>query len=183
MQYAVHTVETAPDAARQMLAAAQNAYGFLPNLLAVMAESPALVKAYTTLSKIFEETSLSPAERQVVLLTTSFENECGYRVAAHSAIAGMQKVPQDAIEAIRRGAPIAHKKLEALHRFTGALVASRGWPSEQDVTAFLAAGYTKAQILEVVLGVGLKTLSNYTNHVAETPLDAAFQPLAWTKAA
>ncbi len=183
MHYAVHTVETAPDAATQTLAAAQSAYGFLPNLLAVMAEAPALVKAYTTLSKIFEETSFSPAERQVVLLTTSFENECAYCMAAHSAVAGMQKVPQDAIAAIRSGAPIADKTLEALHRFTASVVASRGWPSEQDVAAFLAAGYTKAQILEVVLGVGLKTLSNYTNHVAETPLDAAFQPLAWTKAA
>ena len=55
-----------------------------------------------------------------------------------------------------------------------ALVASHGWPTETDTKIFLAAGYGQQQILEVVLGVGLKTLSNYTNHIAETPLDEAF---------
>lgn len=183
MSYTVHTAKTAPEAAKPTLAAAQSAYGFLPNLLAVMAEAPALVKAYTTLSKIFEEASLSAAERQVVLLTTSYENDCGYCMAAHSAIAGMQKVPNDVIKAIRDGKPIGDKKLESLRRFTEALVASRGWPSEADIKAFQGAGYASAQVLEVVLGVGLKTLSNYTNHIAETPLDAPFQALAWSKAA
>jgi uncharacterized peroxidase-related enzyme len=183
MSYPVHTATSAPEASRQTLAAAEKAYGFLPNLLAVMAEAPALVKAYTTLSKIFDETSFTPAERQIVLLATSFENECAYCMAAHSAIAGMQKVPQEVINAIRAGKPIADGKLEALRRLTAAVVSSRGWPSEADLTAFHAAGYSKSQALEVVLGVGVKTLSNYANHIAETPLDAAFQPLAWSKAA
>ncbi len=183
MSYTVHTAKTAPEAARPTLAAAQAANGFLPNLLAVMSEAPALVKAYTTLSKIFEEASFSAAERQVVLLTTSYENDCGYCMAAHSAIAGMQKVPEEVIKAIREGKPIGDGKLEALRRFTTALVASRGWPSDSEVKAFRDVGYTSAQVLEVVLGVGLKTLSNYTNHIAETPLDAAFQSLAWSKAA
>lgn len=183
MSYTVHTAASAPEGAKPTLTAAQQAYGFLPNLLGVMAEAPALLKGYATLSKIFEESSFTPAERQVVLLTTSYANECGYCMAAHSAIAGMQKVPQDVIGALRNGAPIGDGKLEALRKFTASVVATRGWPSESDVNAFLGAGYGKAQVLEVVLGVGIKTLSNYANHIADTPLDDAFQPLAWKKIA
>ncbi|MGE3720001.1 MAG: carboxymuconolactone decarboxylase family protein [Bauldia sp.] len=183
MNYPVYTVENAPEAAKVTLAAAQKAYGFIPNMFGVMAKAPPVVAAYTTLSKLFDETSLTPAERQTVLLTTSYENECEYCMAAHSAIASMQKVPQDVISALRTGALISDAKLAALHRFTKAVVASRGWPSAADTAAFFAAGYAEQQVLEVLLGVGLKTLSNYTNSIANTPLDPAFGAAAWAKAA
>lgn len=183
MSYTIHNPDTAPEAAREILTSAKKTYGFLPNLLGAMAEAPALVKAYTTLSRIFEETSFSAAERQVVLLTVSYENRCEYCVAAHSVVAAMQKVPDDVVGAIRNGKPIADAKLEALRRYTTAVAASRGWPTEEDTKVFLAAGYGKQQVLEVVLGVGFKTLSNYTNHIAKTPLDEAFRKGAWSKAA
>lgn len=183
MTYVIHTVETAPEAAREPLAAAGKAYGFVPNLLAVMADAPALLKAYRTVIDLFDQTSLSATERQVVLLTASYENRCEYCVSAHSVIAKMQKVPDAVVGAIRDGRPIADARLEALRVFTSAIVNSRGWPSNADTAAFLDVGYTRTQILEVVLGVGVKTLSNYTNHVAETPLDRAFAPAAWSKAA
>ena len=93
----------------------------------------------------------------------------------------MQKVPADVVQAIRTGQPIADGKLEALRRFTAAVAATRGRPPEADTAAFLAAGYAPAHILEVILGVGMKTLSNYTNHLAGTPLDEAFAPVAWSK--
>lgn len=183
MTYTVHTVDTAPEAAKETLAAAQKAYGFLPNLLAVMAESPALVKAYTTLSRIFDETSFNNIERQVVLLTVSYENDCEYCIAAHSVISGMQNVPDAVVQVIRNGEPLADLRLEALRRFTEAVVVSRGWPEDRDIKAFVDAGYGRKQILEVVLGVGMKTLSNYANHIAGTPLDHAFAKAAWSKAA
>ena len=183
MTYRVHTIDTAPAAAKEILSGAKQSLGFVPNLYAVMAEAPALLKAYTTLSRILDETSFSATERQVVLLAASYVNNCEYCVAAHSAIAGMQKVPNDVVKAIRDGQPISDKKLEALRRFTAAVVTLRGWPSEADTQAFLAAGYGPAQILEVVLGVGMKTLSNYANHIAGTPLDQAFAPVAWSKVA
>ncbi len=183
MSYTVHTVDTAPAAARETLAGAKKAFGFVPNLLAVMAEAPALLAAYRSLSDLFDQTSFNPSERQVVLLAASYENDCGYCVAAHSAIAGMQKVPAEVIQAIRAGKRIADAKLEALRRFTAVVVASRGWPEEAEMAAFLATGYSRAQVLEVVLGVGMKTLSNYSNHIAEIPLDQAFAPTAWVKAA
>ena len=183
MRYPIHTAETAADAAKDILSGAQKSYGFDPNLLATMAEAPALLKAYVTLSRIFEESSFNAAERQVVLLTVSYENDCEYCIAAHSVIAGMQGVPDTVVAAIRDGEPIPNPQLEALRRFTAAVVGSRGWPTEAEVNAFLAAGYGKQQVLEVVLGVGIKTLSNYTNHIAETPLDAAFAKATWSKAA
>jgi len=174
MKFPIHNLDTAPAAAKEILNGSAKAFGFVPNLLGVMAEAPALLKAYTTLSRIFEEASLSAAERQVVLIAASYENQCEYCVVAHSAIAAMQQVPADAVCAIRDAEAIPDTRLETLRRFTAAVVASHGWPTETDTKIFLAAGYGQQQILEVVLGVGLKTLSNYTNHIAETPLDEAF---------
>lgn len=183
MTYAVHTIESAPEAAKAALVDASKAYGFLPNLLAVMSEAPALLKAYRAAMGLFDETSFNPSERQVVLLTTSYENGCEYCIAAHSIIAAMQKVPGEVVQAIREGNPIADAKLDALRRFTASVVSTRGRPSDEDTKRFLNAGYAKAQILEVVLGVGMKTLSNYTNHIADTPLDQAFAEAAWSKVA
>ncbi len=183
MSYTVHSIDSAPVAAKDILAGAKKNLGFVPNLFGVMAEAPALLKAYATLSGIFDETSFTATERQVVLLAVSYENNCKYCVAAHSAIAGMQKVPNDVVKAIRDGRPFADTKLEALRRFAVAVVASRGWPSEVETKAVLEAGYGRQQILEVVLGVGMKTLSNYANHLADTPLDAAFAEASWSKAA
>lgn len=183
MSYPVHTAQSAPPAARDILATVQRSYGFVPNLLAVMAEAPALLKAYTTLSQILDEASFTPTERQIVLLTASSQNGCEYCVAAHSTIAGMQKVPEAVVAAIRNNTAIPDAKLEALRRFTAAVVATRGWPSAADTAAFTEAGYGRQQALEVVLGVGLKTLSNYMNHIAQTPLDAAFAKAAWSKPA
>lgn len=183
MRLPIHTVESAPAAARDILSGAQKKLGFVPNLYAMMASAPALVKAYTTLSGIFEETSFNATERQVILMTVSYVNECEYCVAAHTVLAGMQKVPSDVVAAIRGGSPIADPKLEALRRYTAAVVTSRGWPSDNEAKALLQAGYGPTQMLEVVLGVGIKILSNYANHIGETPLDAAFSPAAWSKAA
>jgi alkylhydroperoxidase family enzyme len=92
----------------------------------------------------------------------------------------MQKVPTDVVEAIREDRPISDSKLQALRAFTTAVVEKRGWVSDEDVSTFVAAGYSKAQILEVILGVSFKTLSNYTNHIANPPLDEAFETGAWS---
>ena len=181
MSYPIHTIETAPEAAKDGLRQAEQAYGFVPNLLGVMAEAPAVMKAYPTLNQLFDETSFSPTERQTVLLTVSHANGCDYCMAAHTVIAGMQSVPDDVVTALRAGAAIADPKLEALRRLTEEVVQSRGWPSEAAVQAFFDAGYDRQQVLEVMLGVALKTLSNYVNHQAETPLDPAFAAGEWRK--
>ncbi|PIW26491.1 MAG: carboxymuconolactone decarboxylase [Rhodospirillales bacterium CG15_BIG_FIL_POST_REV_8_21_14_020_66_15] len=183
MTYKVHSIESAPAAAKEVLEGVRKNFGFIPNLLGVMAEAPALAKAYRTLAGLFEETSFSPTERQTVLLAISSENGCTYCVAAHSVIAGMQQVPQEVVGAIRDGVAINDSKLEALRQFAVAVNAKRGNVSDDDINQFFAAGYSPAQVLEVVLAVGFKTLSNFTNHITETPLDEAFSQARWTKAA
>lgn len=180
--FAVHTKDTAPADAVEMLGNIEKAYGFIPNLSGVFAESPAILKAYMALGEIFNESSFSTTEKQVILLAVSRFNKCNYCVAAHTTLAGMQKVAADVVNAIREDRPIGDSKLEALRVFTTSIIDKRGWASEDDVSVFLAAGYTRAQILEVILGASYKTLSNFTNHLADTPLDSVFESAAWTPA-
>lgn len=179
----LHDVESAPEESKERLEKANRQLGFIPNLWGFQAEAPALLEGYQTLSAIFDKSSLSPTERQIVLITSSFENECTYCVAAHSGIAQAQNVPEDVIEALRAGTEIEDPKLEALYQFTGAMVRGRGWVSDSETRRFLDAGYGPRHILEVILGVSLKVMSNYTNHFAQTPLDEAWRSLAWTKPA
>jgi len=178
--FKVHSPTTAPGRSAELLQQAESAFGFVPNLLGTFAEAPATLEAYMTLGKLFDQTSFSATERQVVLLAVSAWNECHYCVAAHSTIAGMQKVPRDVVDAIRDNRPIPDPRLEALRRFTTAVVERRGWAGDEAVAEFTAAGYTQQQVLEVILGVAMKTVSNYTNHITETPLDAAFAGEAWS---
>ena len=178
----VHTIDSAPPASKPILEATKRALGSIPNLYGVFAESPAVLEGAAKLNSLLEESSAFTAtELQVVLLTTSFENECDYCMAAHTAIAGMKSVPRDLIKSLRDGRAIEDPKLEALRVFTRTIVGRRGWVSEQDVRTFLAAGFTKRHLLEVILGVALKTVSNFTNHIAATPVDAQFQRFAWSK--
>ena len=180
--FQAHTLETAPEGSRPTLEAVRKAFGGIPNLFAVFAESPALVGAYLSLGELFDTASgFDATERQVVLLSTSFENECNYCMAAHSAISKMQQVPDDVVQSLRNGEPIGDPKLEALRTFTLAVVRERGHVDPAAVQDFLDAGYTNRAVLDVILGVGIKTLSNYTNHLAETELDANFVPFAWSK--
>ncbi len=177
--FPLHSSETAPEGSKPILAAAQKKFGFVPNLIRVMAEAPAAVKAYTTIMDIFEGTSLSNAEKQTVLLSASLVNECDYCMAAHSTMATMKGVPADIIDALRSGTTLPDTKLDALAVLTRSVVETRGWPSEAAKEAFFAAGYGASEYLEVIVGVTVKTLSNYANHAADTPLDIAFQTHKW----
>ncbi|HKL77936.1 MAG TPA: carboxymuconolactone decarboxylase family protein [Gammaproteobacteria bacterium] len=180
--YPVHTPETAPAGAGDFMRQIEQGLGFIPNIAGVMAEAPPLLKAYFTLSELFDQTSLTPAERQTVLLAASYENACDYCMAAHSVLADMQGVPAEGVDALRGGDAVPDDRLEALRRFTRAVVATRGWPGDDELAAFAEAGFSRDQALEVVLGVGMKTLSNYTNHLAGTPVDEAFAHRRWQPA-
>ena len=180
MNTTLHTTETAPAGSRPLLEGVNQAYGFIPNLLASLAEAPAALEGYLALSKIYGNTSFSATEQQVVSITASIDNGCTYCVAAHTTISQGQQVDAAVLDALRNEEPLTDPKLEALRNFALAVVRDRGWVNEQDQSAFLAAGYSAAQALEVVLGVTLKTLTNYTNHLFETPVDAPFQANAWS---
>lgn len=147
-----------------------------------MAQAPALAQGYWQLNRSFAESSLSAAEQQVVLIATSVFNQCAHCVGAHRAIADMTGVPEPVTDALREGRPPPDERLEALSVFTRQVVEARGWVRDEAVQDFLEAGFTPAQVLEVVLGVGVKTLSNYTNHLVGTELDQAFAGRAWEAA-
>jgi uncharacterized peroxidase-related enzyme len=167
--------------ARERLDDAATRLGFVPNMYSVMANSPALLDTYVHGYNLFRSQSgFTPVEQEVVFLAISRENGCTYCVAAHSFIADkMSGVPAAVTDAIRDGTPIPDAKLAALHDFARLMVRQRGLPNKADVSAFLAAGYSEKQVLEIVLAIAVKTLSNYANHVFHTPVDAVFAGRAW----
>ena len=173
-QFTLHSAETAPEAARPILDNVQRGFGFVPNLIRVMAESPATAEAYTTLMGLFEKSAFDAIEKEVILLAVSKENECGYCLAAHGKVAAMKGVPAVVIAAIRSGASIADERLQLLVQLVRSIVGTRGWPDQALVEKFYALGYARQHYLEIVLAVAMKTLSNYVNHAADTPLDEAF---------
>ena len=103
-------------------------------------------------------------------------------MAAHSAGATRDSVPPEIIKALRTGRTLKDPKLEALRQVTEQLVANRGNLSPADLDEFFNAGFESKHLLEVTLGVAMKTLSNYVNHIAHTPLDKAFDDFKWSKA-
>lgn len=181
MPFPLHTPETAPPEARAALEATRRDFGMVPNLEATLASAPPVLKGYKTLWDLFDETTLSPVERQVVYMVANFENNCEYCVPWHSLLAEKAGLDAASIQALREGAPLADPRLEALARFARALVAERGNIAPAALRAFQEAGYSDAQALEVVLGLAVKTISNYANSVAGTPLDGAVTSRAWTK--
>jgi uncharacterized peroxidase-related enzyme len=177
--FEIHTEEQAPEEARSMLEKVREAYGFVPNLMGVLAEAPAALESYLALGQAFGKTSFTPVEQQVLLLSVSRFNGCTYCMAAHSAAATMAGMEDETLRALRKGRDLTDPHLEALRRFTTVVQESRGEPSRDEIKAFLAQGFTRAQVLEVLVGVAMKTLSNYTNHLANTPLDEAFADFRW----
>ena len=153
--------------------------GMIPGLYAVLAESPEALKAYVELGKIFSQSSLSDEEKTVVWQTINVEHECKFCVPAHTLVAKLMKVDETITNALRDKTLLPNEKLEKLREFTLILVRNRGKATEEEVSAFIEAGFTRKNILEVIIGISQKVLSNYTNYLANTPLNKEFQAFAW----
>lgn len=179
--FKLHDENSAPEAARPLLEGSKKSFGMIPNLHAVMAEAPGLLEAYQTLHGLFVDSSFNADEITVVWQTINVENECHYCVPAHTGIAKSMKVSDDITNALRDEIPLPNEKLEALRTFTLKMMRQHGNLSEDDVNAFLGAGYQQRHVLEVILGLAQKVMSNYTNHLAETPVDEPFKKFAWRK--
>ncbi|MGE0144849.1 MAG: carboxymuconolactone decarboxylase family protein [Planctomycetota bacterium] len=181
--FQVHDLTTAPAESRPYLEGAKQAFGRIPNLLAVMADAPAALASYMSLAQAVGKSSFTPAERHVAWFAVNQANGCTYCMAAHTAIAKGEKIADSVITAARNGTPQTEPRLLALHEFTTAVVEHRGLVPTAALEEFRAAGFTNQNVLEVVTVVAMKTLSNYVNHIAKTPLDTAFQPFAWEPSA
>jgi AhpD family alkylhydroperoxidase len=182
-RYIVHTIDTAPDASKPLLDGVKAAWGFVPQLQATLAESPLALGAYDGLfTKIARETTFTPGEWQVVYLAVNVLHECEYCTMGHTWLARNAKLDEAVIQALRNSAPIADARLQALRSFAETVVRERGFAGDAALDAFIAAGFTKAQVLEVVAIIAAKTMSNYTNHLTHTPKEGFMSDpaLAWT---
>jgi AhpD family alkylhydroperoxidase len=181
-KFDVHSIETAPEASKALLETTQKEWGFIPQLHGILAESAPALEGYNRLFGLVGKTSFTPAEQQAVYLAVNVMHECEYCTAGHTYLARMAKLPEDAIQALRDSKPIADVRLQALRSFAERVVRERGFVGDSAVDAFIAAGFTKAQVLEVVLVVATKTISNYVNHIAHTPKESFMSDpnLAWT---
>lgn len=169
-------MESAPAESRLLLEKIQKSFKFVPNLFGVFANSPVLLEGYLGLEGVFNKGSLSAVERSIVLLAASVENSCGYCTAAHSTVLkAFLHAPSEVVAAVRSNRPLPDPKLNALVVLTKEVVSKRGHVEAQTIENFLAAGYRKDQILEILMGVALKTISNYLDHISPTELDQAFR--------
>jgi AhpD family alkylhydroperoxidase len=183
MRFHLHTSYTAPPGSQELLRRLQAGFGFLPTLFAKLAESAAALAAYLDLRTHFEKCSLSPIEQQVVALATSVENGSTFCTSAHSyAARHLAGMSEETIDALRESRKLPDPKLDVLAEFTRDVVRQRGRVDDGDQNVFLAAGYTMEQMLEVIMGVALKTFTNYTSHVVQPPLNPEFAAEFWTPA-
>ncbi|MEM7774311.1 MAG: carboxymuconolactone decarboxylase family protein [Pseudomonadota bacterium] len=181
--FTIHTAENHPDAAADIIAKVKGKYGFVPNLIGALAEAPEAAEAYLALGDALQRSAFTPTERHVVWFTINTFHACHYCMAAHTAIAKKDGVADDVIETARTSGDYADPKLQALKVFTLEVVRERGWVKPERVDAFLNAGFSRRHVFDVLLAVSHKVLSNYTNHLVETPVDTPFQPFTWTPAA
>tara|TARA_R100000935_G_scaffold15425_2_gene30857 strand:- start:74987 stop:75550 length:564 start_codon:yes stop_codon:yes gene_type:complete len=177
----IHNLETTPEDSKQLLEKSQKAYGMIPALHGVLAGAPKILEAYQTLHQLFTETSFNEEELTVVWQTINVEHACHYCVPAHTGIAKGMKVDDAITEALRNETALENPKLEALRTMTLTIVRNRGHVTQEDLDTFYKVGYSETQVLEIILGVSQKTISNYVNHIANTPVDAPFEKFAWSK--
>ncbi len=182
MKFDLHTVESAPEEAKSELEAAQKAYGSIPNLYRGFASNPATLKIYLSFNEILTEYGcLTPIEQQVIYLTVSAQNGCTYCVGAHSVLSDMNNMPEQIQIELRDEKELSDPKLNALRSITLSAMEHQGWIPDEAIEAFQNAGYEQKHLLEILTIVAQKTLSNYFNHIAQTPLDAMFESRAWEK--
>ncbi|EPQ8266545.1 carboxymuconolactone decarboxylase family protein [Vibrio sp. 378] len=177
-EFKLYTAENAPEGSKHLIENSVKAFGMLPNLHAIMAEAPTLLEGYQVVHELFQQTSFNAEELTVVWQTINVEHGCHYCVPAHSAIAASMKVDQEIVDALVNQTPLADEKLETLRETTLQMVRQRGVVEESQIEKFFAAGYGQQQLLEIVLGLAQKVMSNYTNHLADTPVDAPFKKFA-----
>ncbi len=179
-EFTRYDIETAPEASRVLMEESEKSFGFVPNLHKVMAESPEFLDGYKQLHDLFSNCSLDNDDKTVVWQTINVEHACTYCVPGHTGIAYAMGVDESIVNALRDETPLPTAKLEALRSFTLQVLRTRGNVTDAEVDAFLAAGYTKRNVMDVLLGMAQKVMSNYVNHIAGTETDAQFAKFDWS---
>lgn len=184
-KFDLHSLDTAPEASKPSLAAVTKAWGFTPKLHAILAESPAALIGYDTLFGLVGQSSLTPVEQQVAYQAISVFHGCEYCTMGHTYLSRAAGMDEAEVQALRADRAPSDARLAALWTFARAVVETRGHAGDAAVAAFLAAGFTRANVLDVVTVIAAKTIANYTNHLTHTPKEdfMADPALAWTAGA
>jgi alkylhydroperoxidase family enzyme len=177
--YPIHTIASAPENSKSALEQLQQAFGVIPNLAAAIANSPKLINSLVGVFQQVHSSSLTEQEIQIVLLTDAVANSSTYAVAFHTALALQQEVSPEETNAIRERRAPRDQRFAALSTLARTLIEKRGHLSDHEIHAFIAAGFTKEQILEVIAVVAASTITNYAGSIASPPLEDRFQQFAW----
>lgn len=168
--YADLDEQTAPEGVRPVLAATRQQFGFLPSAMARMAAAPILASAFHRGLADFDRTSFTPVEREVIVLALVRPIGCAVCAAIHGGLlTGMGG--EELARQLLAGEPLDQPRLHALAQFTRALFESRGDVDPDTFASFLAAGFTRAQALEVLVGVGTYVMSTFCNRLTQAALD------------
>lgn len=167
-----------PAESQPLLDQMQKSIGMVPNFHTMLSVSPQALKGYMTLHQLVTESAFTAEEMTVAWQTINHEHDCHYCFPAHVAVAVGMGVDKSICDAIKNETALPTAKLEALRTFILQVVRNRGNVDPAGVETFKQAGYTDRSIAEVLLVLAQKTMSNYLNHIANTPLDDAFAPFA-----
>jgi alkylhydroperoxidase family enzyme len=178
--FTVHTIESAPEKSKPTLQGMKQKFGFLPNIMGTMAENPILLNGFASAFGSFHGGSFNEAEKQVLLLTNAVFLKCPWTIAAHSTFALEDGLSENNVKALRHGMLPDDPKYAALSRLTKSVMETRGNVTEADIEQFTSAGYSRAQVFEVVLCVGISTITATTTNLAGTPIDDHFKAQTWS---
>ena len=177
--FPVHTIESAPERSKPALQQLQSAFGMIPNIAGAMSTSPVLINSLIGLFGNVHGGSFTEAQVQVVLLTDAVTNACTWAVAFHTALALKEGIDAADVQAIRDGRLPNDSKFAALSALAKTMIEKRGHLDDKDIDRFLAAGFGKDHLLEVIAAVAASTITNYTGSITKPPLDLPFQAHAW----
>jgi AhpD family alkylhydroperoxidase len=178
-RFPVHTLDLAPEASKSALRDVQARFGLIPNLAGAMATSPVLIQSFVGIFDKVHGGSFTDPQIQTVLLTDAVTNGCTWAVALHTALGLQAGLDPEDIEAMRSGRSPSDKKLGGLSTLARTLIDKRGRLADQDIERFLAVGFGKDALLEVITIVAASTVTNYTGSVTNPPLEAALEAHEW----
>lgn len=180
--FPLHTIESAPENSKPTLQALTQKFGFLPNVMATMANNPVLLNGFAASFGSFHGGSLDECEKQTLLLTNAVTIKCPWTVAAHSTFALEDGMSEADVNAIRGGKLPATPKYAALSSIAKALIEKRGNVSDADIERFTSGGYSREQIFEVITSIGISTMAATTTNMAGTPVEDRFKAQSWSAA-
>ena len=170
----VLTYEQVSPANQAIFDSIKKKFGFVPNLFATFAHSETALATYLALNS--SKTSLSPKAREVINLVVSQVNNCAYCLAAHTAVGGMLGYTPDQILEIRGGSASFDPRLDALAKLARNMVLERGHADPALVQAFFAVGWTEGNLVDAIVAVGDKMISNFLHATTLVPVDFPAAP-------